>query len=42
MVTSYRDRTRLYRRIDEARAVGLAARNGKEQVARLHRAAVDA
>ena len=42
MVTDYRDRTRLYRRIDEAQAVGLAACNGKEQVARLHRAAVDA
>ena len=41
MVTGDRDRPRLYRRIDEARAVGLAACNGKEQVARPHRAAVD-
>ena len=42
MVTGDRDRPRLYRRIDEARAVGLAACKRKEQVARLHRAAVDA
>jgi hypothetical protein len=41
MVNGYRDRTRLYRRIDEARTVGLATCNGKEQVARLDGAAVD-
>src|SRR5947208_13334606 len=41
MVTCYRDRPRLYRRIDEARTVGLAACQREEQVARLDGAAVD-
>jgi hypothetical protein len=42
MVAGYRDCTRLYRRIDEAGAVSLAAGQRKEQIARLHGAAVDA
>ena len=41
MIAGDRNRTRRYRRIDEARTVGLAAGQRKEQVARLHRAAVD-
>jgi hypothetical protein len=40
-VTRYRNRARVYRGIDKAGTVGLAACQRKEQVARLHRAAVD-
>ena len=41
MVAGDRDGARRDRRIDEARAIGLAAGEREEQVARLHRAAVD-
>ena len=42
MITGYRNRARVDGGIDKARTIGLAAGERKEQIARLHRAAVDA
>src|SRR6185312_3177514 len=41
MIAGDRDRARSDRRLDEARAIGLAAGQRKEEIAPLHRAAVD-